>query len=549
MRVNDTAYEIYGRGFGWSWRLRLNRETVATGPRHYDRSRQARFEVDRIREALATVAGDEDAFASPSTLDPQLVAEEAGVLSDVSNPSVVVEEEPTPSGELPPDRDNWVWRLETPNAVLAYSAHRYPTEETAGAAVRRLVELGPGALPVFLVAGEHRWRRELPSVEVGGWPTLRTFLSEIRRGRRHRKYLNQIDTRIVVSGSRGKSSTTRRLDDVFNRRGYDTLTKITGNYPTLIHNGEAYPIERKGPRVTLYENASIVSEFAPELDLYDPEDIAVFENQAITEYTTRLVNDRFVKPDVLVLTNVRQDHNDTLGKTRTDIARSLARSIPEGTHVVNGEQHPVLHEYMAEEIERHGGTIEQVEVPTEHRGLLGAETVHSLNTVLDAIGQSPVPESETEAYLAAIQPEWTHLTEGRIYNAAEVNDIESTELVRRILAGDEPVLPFVYLRFDRRGRTASFAEYVDLLAERELIDRVRVGGANTRAFARSVSVPVTRHRRSDDAATVLEEMLAEDEPIILMGNTVDEFMRDMETAISERVVKADPPEGGTVTNQ
>ena len=92
--------------------------------------------------------------------------------------------------------------------------------------------------------------------------------------------------------------------------------------------------------------------------------MAIFENQAITEYTTRLVNERFVDPDIL-LTNVRQDHNDTLGKTRTDIARSLARAVPEGTHVVNGEQHPVLHEYMRKEVERHGDTIGQVAAPDQ----------------------------------------------------------------------------------------------------------------------------------------------------------------------------------------
>lgn len=379
------------------------------------------------------------------------------------------------------------------------------------------------------------------TVEVGA-RNLRAILSELTRGFRHRKYLRDIDTRIVVSGSRGKSSTTRRLDDIFNRRGYDTLTKITGNYPTLIHNGEAYPIDRQGPRVTLYENVSVIGEFAPELDSYDPEDVAIFENQAITEYTTRLVNERFVKPDVILLTNVRQDHNDTLGKTRTDIARSLARSVPAGTHVVNGEQHTVLHEYMRDEIERRDATIEQVSIPEHHRGLLGAETVHALDTVLTALDEPPIPEGELDAYLTSIQPEWTRLPGGRVYNAAEVNDVESTEQVRRLLAGDEHVLPFVYLRHDRRGRTASFAEYVDILTERDCIDHVCVGGANTKAFARNVDVATTRYARTDDAGDVLDELLASGDPVMLMGNTVDEFMRDMEVAIADRAATTESAE-------
>lgn len=204
---------------------------------------------------------------------------------------------------------------------------------------------------------EYEWKTGPRSIEVGR-PSLTGILRELTRGIRHRKALERIDTRIVVAGSRGKSSTTRRLDDVFNRRGFDTLTKITGNHPTLVHNGEVHPIERLGPRTMLYENISIIGEFVPELDGYSPDDVAIFEDQGITGYTTRLVNWKLVDPDIVLLTNVRQDHNDTLGKTRTDIARSLARSVPSGAHIVNGEQHPSLHEYLSEEVERRGGTIE-----------------------------------------------------------------------------------------------------------------------------------------------------------------------------------------------
>jgi hypothetical protein len=318
---------------------------------------------------------------------------------------------------------------------------------------------------------------------------------------------------------------------VFNRRGYDTLTKITGNHPTLIHNGEVHPIERRGPRTTLYENISVIGEFAPELDAYAAEDIGIFENQGITEYTTRLINQQLINPDIVVLTNVRQDHNDTLGKTRTNIARSFARSISAGTHVVSGEQNPVLHDYMQEEIERRGGTIEQVEIPDRHEGMIGAETAHAIDAVLAFLDESPLPEGELDAFLDAIQPEWTRLPNGRIFNAAQVNDVESTEMVRQALVSDEQILPFVYLRRDRRGRTASFAEYVDLLYEQGHIERVHVGGANTRAFAENTDLPVTRHEGGAEAEAVLNDLLAVGDPVVIMGNTVDEFMREFEQAV------------------
>lgn len=72
------------------------------------------------------------------------------------------------------------------------------------------------------------------------------------------------------------------------------------------------------------------------------------------------------------------------------------------------------------------------------------------------------------------------------------------------------------------------------LADRDPIRRARAGGAFTDVFAANVDVPVTTHDRDEDAGEVLDEMLSEEYPVMLMGNTVDEFMRDMEDEISER---------------
>lgn len=515
--MTTAAYEIYGRGFGWAWRLRIQNRVVATGGHHYETSREARGAVDRVRAAVSSLTGDETAFES----------------DDVSDPRTIVREDPTPEGDLPPDRDNWVWQLQTPDRTLANSADRFATEADARAALNKFLDRAAGALPMFMIGAEYEWRGGTRSIEVGR-PTLTGIIKELTRGFRHRNALRRMDTRIAVAGSRGKTSTVRRLDDVFNRRGYDTLTKITGNHPTLIHNGEVHPIERLGPRTTLYENISVIGEFAPELDAYAAEDVGIFENQGITEYTTRLINQHLVDPDVVVLTNVRQDHNDTLGKTRTTIARSFARSISAGTHVVSGEQHPVLHDYMRAEIERRGGTIEQVEVPTRHEGKIAAETAHAIDAVLEYLDESPLPGGELEAFLDAIQPEWTRLPTGRVFNAAEVNDVESTEMVRQALADDEQILPFVYLRRDRRGRTASFADYVDRLYDQGHVETAHVGGANTRAFAENTDLPVTRHDGDTPAETVLTDLLDVGDPVVIMGNTVDEFMREFEEAISTR---------------
>lgn len=365
----------------------------------------------------------------------------------------------------------------------------------------------------------------------------RRIAGPLTRGTEHRRRLEEIDVKIVVSGTRGKSGTTERIYDVLRSRGYDAYAKVTGNHPLSLYDGEENPIER-GERVTLYENVE-------ELRKYFPVDALVLENQGITDYTTRMMNERFGNPDVLVLTNVRQDHRDTLGGTRADIARAFARATPAGTHVVNGEQDERLRTYIERELEAVDATVSHVEVPERHQNIPAAECIYALDHVLEAIDEEPLSDRQRESMLADFRVEWTHALDGRVYNAADVNDVESTEMVRQALVDDEPIQPFVYLRRDRRARTASFHDYLEDLFEDGAIEQARVAGGHADLFAEKSSFPVISHdHESESAQSVLEEMIADGWPVLVMGNTVAEFMRDLDDAIERH---AEPPDSDGAT--
>jgi UDP-N-acetylmuramoylalanine-D-glutamate ligase len=353
---------------------------------------------------------------------------------------------------------------------------------------------------------------------------VRTFAN---RGTDHRERLANIDTRIVVSGTRGKSGTTERLHEVFHARGHDSGAKITGNRPTMLRNGERQPITR-GERVTLYENER-------ELRQDTPEDVLVVENQAISDYTTRMVAEQFVDPDVVVLTNIRRDHLDTLGGDRLAIARAFARAIPAGTHVVNGEQSPALRECLETELDRRNATVSHVSIPDEHAHIPGAESVYALNDVLAAVDEPPLSQELLSGYLDEMRVEWRSIEGGHVFDAASVNDTESTEVVRRALAADQPgtIQPLLYLRGDRRGRSAAFLEYLSEQYEQGVFEQVRIAGDGTARFARRASFPVIRHD-GDGPATVLDAALDDGWPIFLVGNTVADFMRGMEAEIERR---------------
>ncbi|WP_323171822.1 Mur ligase family protein [Natrialba sp. PRR66] len=366
--------------------------------------------------------------------------------------------------------------------------------------------------------------------------TIRKTISGVKhaclRGIRHTRRLDDIDTQIVISGTRGKSSLTRWVYDILYDREYDVLAKVTGNRPVSIHSGETHPISR-GHRVTLYENER-------EIRSHTPDDALIVENQAITSYTTRMVNARFVDPDVVVLSNVREDHLSTLGSDRYKVARGLVRAIPKGTHVINAEQDPHIREFLETEINRRNATVSHVTVPEEYEHIPGIESIYALNEILRAIDEIPLTDDELAVYRNQMDVEWRQLADGRVYNAAEVNDVQSTEMIRQALFSKDPAIdriePFLYLRGDRRGRSVSFLHYLNDLYDRDepVFDRVHVAGGTTSAFARKATFPVTVHETETPADDVLQSLLENERPVYIMGNTVATFMRDLEDAIEER---------------
>jgi hypothetical protein len=373
----------------------------------------------------------------------------------------------------------------------------------------------------------------LPSLE--GLPArVRRFLT---RGRTHKARLEDIDVRIAVTGTRGKSTVTTWLYEVLAARDYDAYAKVTGELPHSLYHGERHPIERHGP-VMLYETEREIRQF-------DPKDAIIVENQGIHEYTTRLVNRDYVDATVVVLTNVRRDHLDTLGRDRLDIARAFARSIPPDTHVVSGERNEAVNEYLERELERRGATLTRVLEPGDGIETPAEELIAIVDGLLHVIDAEPLTSEERAAYREGLDVTWVPLPDGHIYNAANANDVESTEVIRRTLMGEDEdsFQPLVYFRRDRPGRTASFIEYLNSLAEARLIDEVHALGAHRGAVTSSLAVPITWHDETDELpADVLDEILDSDQPVIVMGNTVPSFMQELQDEIQRRATLIAPTE-------
>jgi len=386
---------------------------------------------------------------------------------------------------------------------------------------------------------------EPPNSEKQALDGLRTVASGVVEalgaGPAHRRRLDEIDTRIVVSGVRGKSSVANWLHEQFVSRGYDTYTKITGSDAQVRYNDTVSEIERE-QQVRLYENER-------ELARFDSIDVAIVENQGIRPYTTRLVNEQFVDPDLVFLTNVREDHLDTLGRDRTQIARSLTRAVPQGTSVVCAEQYKPLREYIQTELERRDAPVTFVDPPSGTESVPGSECVYGLNDVLAAVGEPPVPTQEIQDRIDTLRPSWQQLPGGRVYNAAAVNDVQSTELVRQSLVEDRGDSNRTSVEPPVGSPGANGV--VHPLSRRPLrvgaVEQTHIVGDDQQLFETTASLPVVRHdTETESPAAVLDDAVASGRPVVLMGNTVTAFMEAMAREIESRAgTDSDAPEATT----
>lgn len=81
---------------------------------------------------------------------------------------------------------------------------------------------------------------------------------------RHRKNLNDVPIRILVNGTRGKTTLTRLLIASLNAQGIRTMGRTTGSEATIIYpDGSIKPIVRKR-RARVYEVVQFFKEVSLE---------------------------------------------------------------------------------------------------------------------------------------------------------------------------------------------------------------------------------------------------------------------------------------------
>ncbi|MFZ3500102.1 poly-gamma-glutamate synthase PgsB [Streptomyces sp. 5.8] len=160
------------------------------------------------------------------------------------------------------------------------------------------------------------------------------LIAGIIEQRRHFANLEEIPTRVLVNGIRGKSSITRLVAGALRGGDLVTVAKTTGTAARFIHpDATEEPVYRKFGIANVVEQIGIVRRAAA----YKP-DALVMECMAVMPPLQELNQAKLIQSTIGVLCNVREDHVAEMGPTLDDIGRSLSRSMPHGGICVTAEK-------------------------------------------------------------------------------------------------------------------------------------------------------------------------------------------------------------------
>jgi poly-gamma-glutamate synthase PgsB/CapB len=168
----------------------------------------------------------------------------------------------------------------------------------------------------------------------------------------HAKRLKMVPHRIHVNGIRGKSTVTRLIAGMLREADMVTVGKSTGSFAAVIDpDGRDHPLERTGSP-TILEQINVVRDWVTPFV-----DAIVMECMAINPRYQKVSEERIIRSTIGVITNVREDHQDVMGETLPEIARSLMSSCPRSGILVTSEQNPELLDMMFAEARRRGTSL------------------------------------------------------------------------------------------------------------------------------------------------------------------------------------------------
>jgi len=275
-----------------------------------------------------------------------------------------------------------------------------------------------------------------------------------------------IRMKIHVNGTRGKSTITKYITSALRGADIRSIGKVTGEVPALIQpDGRTVPIKRRGP-ARISEQFSIIRKASKARA-----EALVLECMSIAPELQR-TESRYFKPDIYVLSNIRDDHREKAGQNAEQRIESYCQAIPANSILVSND-HENIDAIRAEAIRKHcrlvipekidkklianlpyGVFTSNIELAVEVAVLAGINREKAINSILDGL-----PKDESLIILPRAED-----SDLIFLNAFPVNDPDSaTDFFNHWSEGLDIHDNIVFIfntRSDRPLRTDQFSEWI-----------------------------------------------------------------------------------------
>jgi len=324
----------------------------------------------------------------------------------------------------------------------------------------------------------------------------------------HDRRLRRIPIRIHVNGTRGKSSVTRLIAAALREAGIKTLAKLTGDHPILIYpDGHEEIIRRRGAS-RIQEQFKVIRKSA-KMNV----EALVVECMAIDPHLQFVSETKVIKSTIGVITNVRRDHMEVMGKDLDDIAASLSQSIPRNGLLVTADTH--YFNYFKSQSAKKNTRAYLVESQTsgEKRTSIFEENLLVARKICSLLGVSARDALRDD--VSEIVPSRVIIKDGKrtihFIDAFSANDIDSTRIIQQMtLDGKYCPRPFIALLNNRSDRPLRMLSFASLLSDEPVYDYIMLIGAHKGMAKRSIHGKVKKENiiplRSQEAEKLIDEI-------------------------------------------
>lgn len=312
----------------------------------------------------------------------------------------------------------------------------------------------------------------------------------------HRRRLRKISHTIAVTGIRGKSSITRLIASGLREAGFRVMAKTTGSKPVLIYpDGREEEIKRCG-RPTVLEQKNLLRKAVKHRA-----EFLVAEMMSIQPECLRVESRSLLKPEVLVMSSIRPDHLESMGKTREEIARTLTAAFPARSRILIAEEE--YFPWMEEEARRKRSNVflvkKEIEVGNLKDNLCYPEFGINIRLATACLKSFGLNREQTAKGFKKTRPDYGCLRAWKksfgdiskstyFVSLFAANDPQSTSesielVVKKMAWQNQKMIGILSLRADRPDRSRQWAEF---LADKkpDYIDKLTLAGPGSAALKR-----------------------------------------------------------------